>query len=101
MKLFINISCHGGKLYLMLRHKNKKYHKRGNDYNFRGIIKNRVSIEKRPKVVEYKKRVGDFEIDTVIGKNHIGALVTIVDRATKFTLIKKVDSRKLMWLHKL
>ena len=86
--------CHGGKLYLMLRHKNKKYHKRGNDYNSRGIIKNRVSIEKRPKVVEYKKRVGDFEIDTVIGKNHIGALVTIVDRATKFTLIKKVDSKK-------
>lgn len=32
------------------------------------LLKNRVSIEKRPKVVEYKKRVGDFEIDTVIGK---------------------------------
>lgn len=63
--------CHGGKLYLMLRHKNKKYHKRGNDYNSREIIKNRVSIEKRPKIVEYKKRVGDFEIDTAIGKNHI------------------------------
>lgn len=85
---------HGGKLYLKLRHKNKKYHKRGSEYNFRGVIKNRVSIDKRPKVVEHKKRIGDFEIDTVIGKNHIGALVTIVDRASKFTLIKKVNSRK-------
>lgn len=85
---------HGGKLYLKLRHKNKKYHKRGNDYNSRGVIKNRVSINQRPKIVEHKKRVGDFEIDTVIGKNHIGALVTIVDRASKFTLIKKVDSKK-------
>lgn len=85
---------HGGKLYLKLRHKNKKYHKRGNDYNTRGVIKNRVSIEKRPKIVEHKKRVGDFEINTVIGKNHIGALVTIVDRASKFTLIKKVNSKK-------
>lgn len=85
---------HGGKLYLKLRHKNKKYHKRGSEYNSRGIIKNRVMIDKRPKVVELKKRIGDFEIDTVIGKNHIGALVTIVDRASKFTLIKKVSSRK-------
>ncbi|MEY3881961.1 MAG: hypothetical protein RIQ94_2757, partial [Pseudomonadota bacterium] len=30
---------------------------------------------------------------TVIGKNHKGALVTIVDRVSKFTLIKKVDSK--------
>lgn len=85
---------HGGKLYLKLRHKNKKYHKRGKEYSSRGIIKNRVSIDRRPKIVEHKKRIGDFEIDTVIGKNHIGALVTIVDRASKFTLIKKVSSRK-------
>ena len=91
--IYIN-KHHGGKLYLKLRHKNKKYHKRGNEYNSRGVIKNRVMIDKRSKVVEHKKRIGDFEIDTVIGKNHVGALVTIVDRASKFTLIKKVSSRK-------
>ena len=85
---------HGGKLYLKLRHKNKKYHKRGNEYNSRGVIKNRVMIDKRSKVVEHKKRIGDFEIDTVIGKNHVGALVTVVDRASKFTLMKKVSSKK-------
>ena len=34
------------------------------------------------------------EIDTVIGKNHIGALVKLVDRTSKFTLIKKVNSKK-------
>ena len=33
------------------------------------------------------------EIDTVIGKNHQGALVTIVDRVSKLTLIKKVASK--------
>ena len=38
-------------------------------------------------------RIGDWEIDTVIGKNHQGALVTIVERVSKFTLIKKVDSK--------
>lgn len=44
-------------------------------------------------IVGEKKRLGDWEIDTVIGKNHQGALVTIVDRVSKFTLIKKVASK--------
>jgi IS30 family transposase len=50
-------------------------------------------IDTRPKIVEKKKRIGDLEIDTVIGKDHIGALVTAVDRKSKFTLIKKVPSK--------
>lgn len=90
--IYHNKSC-GGKLYLKLRHRNKKYHKRGVEYATRGTIKNRVSIDKRPKIVERKSRVGDWEIDTVIGANHKGALVTIVDRKSKFTLIKKVPSK--------
>ena len=82
-----------GRLYKYLRHKNKKYHKRCNDYQSRGTIIDRVMIEKRPKIVEKKKRIGDLEIDTVIGKDHIGALVTAVDRKSKFTLIRKVPSK--------
>jgi transposase, IS30 family len=97
MKRYINISiihrsC-GGKLYLELRHKTKSIIKGGTEYNTRGIIKNRVSINKRPKIVERKSRVGDWEIDTVIGANHKGALITIVDRKSKFALIKKVASK--------
>jgi transposase len=44
-------------------------------------------------IVSEKTRLGDWEIDTVIGKNHQGALLTIVDRVSKFTLIKKVASK--------
>jgi len=84
----------GGRLYKYLRHKNKKYHNRSNVYQRRGMIIDRVSIDKRPKIVEIKNRIGDFEIDTVIGRHHIGALVTVVDRKSKFTLIKKVSSKK-------
>jgi len=84
----------GGRLYKHLRHKNKKYHKRSSIYKRRGIIIDRVSIDKRPKIVEKKNRIGDFEIDTVIGRHHIGALVTVVDRKSKFTLIKKVKSKQ-------
>jgi len=68
-----------GRLYKHLRHKNEKYHRRSNTYQQRGIIIDRVMIERRPKIVEKKKRVGDLEIDTVVGKDHIGALVTAVD----------------------
>jgi len=84
----------GGRLYKHLRHKNKKYHNRSNIYQRRGIIIDRISIDKRPKIVERKNRIGDFEIDTVIGRHHVGALVTVVDRKSKFTLIKKVSSKK-------
>ena len=84
----------GGRLYKLLRHKNKKYHKRSNQYKARGTLIDRVMIGKRPKIVEKKSRIGDLEIDTVIGKNHVGALVTVVDRKSKFTLIKNVPNRQ-------
>ena len=82
-----------GKLYKYLRHKNKKYHKRSNDYQARGTIIGRVMINKRPKIVEKKSRIGDWEIDTVVGKDHKGFLVTVVDRKSKFTMIKGVESK--------
>ena len=84
---------HGGKLFKLLRHKNSKYQNRSELYRTRGQIKNRVNIDKRSILVERKSRFGDFEVDTIIGKNHKGALVTLVDRNSKFTLIKKVDSK--------
>ena len=45
-----------------------------------------MSIDERPKIVDDKGRIGDWEIDLVIGKGHSGALVTIVERKTSFTL---------------
>ncbi|MBT7274640.1 MAG: IS30 family transposase, partial [Campylobacteraceae bacterium] len=63
-------------------------------YKTRGQIKNRVNISKRAKIIEKKTRFGDFEVDTIIGKDHQGAIVTLVDRKSKFTLMKIVDSKK-------
>ena len=88
-----NNKLNGGLLYKKLRHKNKKYHKRSNDYQARGTIIGRVMIDKRPNVVEKKSRIGDWEIDTVVGKNHKGFLVTVVDRKSKFIIIKGVPSK--------
>ncbi|PPD42685.1 MAG: IS30 family transposase [Methylobacter sp.] len=83
----------GGQLYKHLRHSGKK-RKRYGSKDKRGQIRNRISIDDRPDIVNEKTRLGDWEIDTVIGKNHQGALVTIVDRVSKFTLIKKVTSKQ-------
>ena len=57
----------------------------------RGQIKNRVSIDKRPAILGEKTRIGDWEIGAVIGKQHSGALVTLVERVSRFTLIQKMD----------
>jgi len=84
----------GGKLYQYLRHKNKKYTKRTASYRSRGQIKNRIPIELRPQIVEEKSRVGDWEVDTIIGRYHHQAIVTIVDRHSKFTLMQKVEAKQ-------
>ncbi|MFT5661652.1 MAG: IS30 family transposase [Sulfurimonas sp.] len=84
----------GGKLYTYLRHRNKKYHHRSYDYKARGTIIDRIMIDKRPKIVEKKNRIGDLEIDTVVGKDHKGFLVTVVDRKSKFVIIKNVPTKE-------
>lgn len=83
----------GGDLYTHLRRKGKKYDKRRNGKSTRGQIKNAISIDERPEIVDDKSRIGDWEIDTVIGKGHSGALVTIVERATKFTVSAPVKNK--------
>ena len=84
----------GGTLYERLRNQGKRYRKRGAHKDTRGLITNRVPIEKRPSVVERKTRFGDLEIDTIIGKNHKGAIVTINDRTTGLLRMKKVSSKE-------
>jgi IS30 family transposase len=82
----------GGLLYKKLRiGGTKQRRKRRNSRDMRGTIKNRVGIDQRPEIVEKKIRIGDWEGDTVVGQNHQGALVTLVDRKSKLTLIGKVN----------
>jgi IS30 family transposase len=84
----------GGQLFQHLRRKGKAYQSRSKHKQAgRGFIKNRVSIADRPAVVEDKNRIGDWEIDLVIGKGHSGALVTIVERKTSFTVSMRVDDK--------
>lgn len=85
----------GGELFKKLRHGGKKYKKRvAGKKAGRGCIPNRVDISERPEIIEKKSRIGDWEGDTVISTGSKTALLTYVDRHSKFTLLKKLG-RKL------
>jgi IS30 family transposase len=82
----------GGDLHTHLRCQ-KQRRKRYGSIERRGQIKNRVSIEKRPEIVNLRSRVGDWEADTVIGKQGHSVLVTLVERKTRFSVAIKAANK--------
>jgi IS30 family transposase len=82
----------GGDLYRHLRCQ-KQRRKRYGCYDRRGTLPNRVSIDKRPEIVNSRQRLGDWEVDTVIGKGQQQAIVTLTERKSRLALIRKVDQR--------
>jgi transposase, IS30 family len=82
----------GGQLYQHLRRK-KKYRKRGANGDNRGKIPRQRSIEERPAIVDGRERIGDWEADTIIGKGMKGAIVTLVDRKSRFLRMGLVEQR--------
>jgi len=52
-----------------------------------------MDISERPQEVNARQRFGDLEVDTVMGANHKGALLTIVDRLTEYIWIRKLDGK--------
>lgn len=84
----------GGTLYKHLRHSYRKHRKRYGIKQRRGRMKGQVSIDLRPAVVDAKSRIGDWEIDTITGKNTKGYLITVVERKSKLTMIKRVPDKQ-------
>jgi transposase, IS30 family len=80
----------GGTLYRNLRCQ-KKRKKRYGKHDRRGQLQGRVSIDERPQIVESKRRIGDWEADTIIGKQHRQAILSLVERKSKLTRLKKVE----------
>lgn len=84
----------GGTLHTHLRHKNKTYRKRYGSAHTRNGIVNRVDIDDRPEEVNQRERIGDWEGDTIIGKNHKGAIVTLDERKSKLRLAAPLATKK-------
>ena len=85
----------GRVLIPQLRQARKKRRMKGMGKNARNPIalQNRVSIEKRPEVVQQRARYGDWEGDTVIGGNQRGVIATLVERKSLFLRAAHVDSK--------
>jgi len=83
----------GGLLYQHLRHNGKRYKKRSSGKAGRSCIPDRVDIAERPIIVDEKSRIGDWEGDTVISSGSKTAILTVVDRCSKYTLIKKLGQK--------
>lgn len=86
----------GGDLYTHLRfyhtgHRRAKYGAKS-----KGRIKDRVSISQRDEIVDKKSRIGDWEIDTIVGGKQKGAITTIVERVTSLVRISIPTSKKAM-----
>ncbi len=82
----------GGNLYRHLRCK-KKRRKRYGSTSRRGQLLNRISIDQRPAIVDTRSRIGDWELDTIIGKGHKQALVSLTERKSRLTLVAKVKRK--------
>jgi len=78
--------ANGGDLYKSLRHQGK--HRR-RPVGKSIPIKNRVSIDQRPEIVDLRGRLGDWELDTIVGKNGKDAIVVLTERLTRFSMIRR------------
>ena len=83
--------CDGGSLYKNCRHRLK--HRARPVGGKRISIPNRTSISERPAEAD-GKRFGDFEMDTIVGKDGHGAIVTLTERSTNMLLMRKLNKGK-------
>lgn len=67
----------------------------------RGLIVDRRSIHERPNCVELRKRFGDWEGDTILGKQGSGAIVTLVERKSLYLIAGKLESKNAEPLSKI
>jgi len=81
----------GGALHKHLRSQKKRRKRYGSGRSRRGQIVGRVCISQRPALVERRERIGDWEGDTIVGKGHQQAIVSLTERFSRFTLLHKVE----------
>jgi len=82
----------GGSLWKHCRHKLK--HRKRPVTGKKVIIPDRVMIDSRPEVINSRKRFGDWEIDTIVGPQNKGAILTVTERLTGFLMMKKLPEGK-------
>ena len=83
----------GGDLWRQTRIMSKYGRKRYGRQDSRGVLPGKTHISKRPAGVETRKRIGHWEGDTVMGSDMRHCVLTLVERKTGYTIIKKLTAR--------
>jgi IS30 family transposase len=83
----------GGKLYTFTRHMMKQRRKGYGSKDYRGRLEGKRHISERPGEVEHRLVIGHWEGDTVMGRDRYHGVVTLVERATGFAIVKKISCR--------
>lgn len=83
----------GGELWRNLRRSNRTRKKRFPSEDRRGKIQNARSISKRPKKANKRKKLGHWERDLMVGKNHRSAVLVITDRKSRFNKLRKLNGK--------
>ncbi len=85
--------CAGGKFWQNLRCHKKRRKRCASGRERRGQIIGRLPLSERPVYIQERKHVGHWEGDTVIGANHKGAIVTLVERKSWYAVLAKAANK--------
>jgi transposase, IS30 family len=83
----------GGGFYGFLRQSHRRRRKRYGSCEKRGQIPDKRLIEQRPQVANERKRIGDWESDTLVGKGRASYLASHVERKSRYTVITKLKDK--------
>jgi IS30 family transposase len=84
-------------IYLTKSHKKRRKRAKGNQK--RAKIPNRVMIEKRPDYINLRSEIGHWEIDTAISRKSKAAIMVLVERQTRYVIIKKIQAKTALAMH--
>ena len=85
----------GGKLYRLLKRFGRRKQRLGaRDYPSLPAS-DRLGIEQRPAIVAERDRLGDCEADLIVGYRQSGYVLSVVDRSSRATVLRKLRTKHM------
>ena len=63
-------------------------------------VPNRIMIEHRPDYINLRSYIGDWETDTIISRQSKAAVMILIERKARFTILKKLTAKDAYSMHK-
>lgn len=89
----------GGKLYKLLKRFGRRKQRLG-DRDYAPPLAGRIGIEMRPAVVDERARLGDYEADLIVGYRQSGYVLSVQDRTSKKTVLRKLETKHMVLVRK-